>query len=371
MASIFIKTTKEELVKPISVTTGVIERKQTMPILGNVLIRKSGANITFIGSDMQLQVKIAAPIGAGKEKVATTVSAKKLAEILNTFGDEDEVTLTTDKNLVRVLCGKSKFELQTLPADNYPEMKEDDSFVKAFTMPCIQFKDLLTKVQFASDVTNNRPYLKGVLLDVEEKKVKAVATDGHRMAYFENDLDEPCEKVCKAILTKKTTKELMRLIPDSDEALEVYISDNQVKVKFGLIEILSALVEGKYPDYERVIPKKNSKIFTVNKAELTKSLQKVAILTTEQSRNVCWALTPGSLAMTARNTEMEEAFDEIPAEYDGEPLEIYFNVGLFLDMLNVVKTESLKISLETPMSSGLVQMADSERFKYVIMPVRS
>ncbi len=370
MDQIIIKATKEDLARPVVTTTGVIEKKQPVPILGNLLIRKKGVNVTFLGSDNQIYVKAEAPIGDGDGEFATTINAQKLLAILNTFEDKDEVTVSSDNNRVKVVCGRSKFELQTLPAENYPEIKEEEAFESAFSMPCNRFKDMLTKVQFATDINGQRYFLNGMLLDIQEQAVIAVATDGHRMSYFNVPLEEPSKKQAQAIVLKKATRELMKLVPESEELLHVLLSDNKIRVKVGLVEVTSNLIEGKYPDYKRVIPMNNSKVFNVARTDLYDSLHKVAILTTEQVKNVCWNLQPHSLAFLVTNTDNEEASDSISIDYDGDPLEIYFNVSFFLEMLNVIKADSFKISLETPMSSSLIQIADDENYKYVVMPVR-
>ncbi|MCD8339427.1 MAG: DNA polymerase III subunit beta [Burkholderiales bacterium] len=370
MSEPFIKTSNKDLLDPVQITAGVIEKKQPLPILANILIRKDGVNVTFLGSDNQIFVKAKTVIGSGEGQFATTLSAKKLTDILKTFDPSDEVSLSQDKSRIKLVCGKSKFELQPLPAENYPEIVEDETFNLAFSMPCSRFKDMLNKVQFATDVNGQRYFLNGILLDVQENNVVAVATDGHRMSYFKVDLEEPCKNPTQAIILKKTSKELLRLVPDSDEILHVHLSDNKIKVTFKLIEVISNLIEGKYPDYKRVIPPNNSKVFTVTHKDLKKSLKKVKILTTDQVKNVCWNLKPGSLSFKVTNTDMEEAEDEISIDYNGEALEIYFNVDFFLEMLEAIEADSFKIALETSMSSSLVQITDNDNYKYVVMPVR-
>ncbi len=368
--TLIIKGFKAEVAKPIMAVSGAVEKKNTIPILANILIRKTGQKVTFTGSDEQIEVTSDAAIGVGDEDFATTVSAAKLCGILSTIADDAEVSIFYSDNHVIIKSGRTKFDLQTIDAEQYPIMKEQMEFQYSFAMPCMKFKNMLAMVQFAAAVNNVRYFLNGVYVSAENNIVRTVGTDGHRLSLFQNELDEPFAGKCEAILPKKTARELLRLIPDTEEMLKISISEKQIKVHFANIDILSKLIEGKYPDYERVIPTKNDKEFLVDREQLIKTLQRVAILSMDKVRNVRWTLSEDRLVLATTNADMEEAIDEIEIDYKGEPMEIIFNISYLLDMLAVVKTEKIRFSLSGPLSSGLVRVPDSENFKFVVMPVR-
>lgn len=367
---IIIKGFKAEVAKPILAVSGAVEKKQTVPILANILIRKQGQKVVFTGSDEQIEISSEASIGVGDDEFATTVSSVKLCGILSSIPEDAEVTISQTDNHLIVKSGRTKFNLQTISAEQYPVMKEQMSFQYSFSMPCIRFKNMLAMVQFAAAVNNVRYFLNGVYVTAENNIVRTVGTDGHRLSMFQSELDEPIVGKCEAILPKKTARELLRLIPDTDEMLTISISEKQIRVHFANIDILSTLIEGKYPDYERVIPINNDKDFYVGREELIKTLQRVSILTTDKVKNVRWSLSEGKLAVATNNADMEQANDEIEVEYKGEPIEIVFNISYLLDMLAVVKTDRIRFSLSGPLSSGLVRVPDSDNFKFVVMPVR-
>ncbi len=368
--NLIIKGFKAEVAKPIIAVSGAVEKKNTIPVLANILIRKKGQKVTFTGSDEQIEVTSDATVGVGEEDFSTTVSAAKLCGILSTISDDAEISIFSSDNHLIIKSGRTKFDLQTIDADQYPIMKENMEFQYSFSMPCMKFKNMLAMVQFAAAVNNVRYFLNGVFVTAENKLVRTVGTDGHRLSLFQNELDEEIAGKCEAILPKKTARELLRLIPDTEEVLKISISEKQVKVHFANIDILSKLIEGKYPDYERVIPVKNDKDFIVDREQLIKTLQRVAILSSDKVKNVRWTLSENRLVLATTNADMEQAIDEVEIEYKGEPLEIIFNISYLLDMLAVVKTDKIRFSLSGPLSSGLVRVPDSDSFKFVVMPVR-
>ena len=343
----FIETTRNNIIKPIQTVSGVVERKQPLPILANILIKKKGNIVSFIGTDLDIQICTESPIGIDEDDFSTTVSARKINDILSTLKDEDTITIGSKGDHLTLKSGKSKFELQTLPADGFPSMNQSE-FTHGFSMPCQKFRYMLSMVYFAAAQNNIRFFLNGVC---------------------QIDQSETVSRKFDAIIPRKTVKELMRLIPDSEEMLSFDISSNQIKVMFNGIEIISKLIEGRFPDYERVIPSTNDKIFLVNRDELSLALQRVAILTTDKFKGVRWTLSSGKLIIAATNAEMEEAEDEIEIQYSGENLEIGFNVSYLLDVLNVLKNNEVRFSLGGPLSSALITMPDSENFKFVVMPM--
>ncbi len=364
----YIETTRNNIVKPIQTVSGVVERKQPLPILANILITKKGPNVSFTGTDLDIQIRTEVQIGGDDEDFSTTVSARKINDILSTIQDEDKVIIGERDNHITLTSGKSKFELQTLPASDFPAMNQAD-FVHAFSMPCQKFRYILSMVYFAAAQNNIRFFLNGVLISAVGNVIKGVATDGHRLALCQVEQDAPVAQQLDAIIPRKTVKELMRLIPDSEDMLSVDIASNQIKITFNDVEIVSKLIEGRFPDYERVIPSTNDKVFHVNREDLLRALQRVAILTTDKFKGVRWSLSENKLNIAASNAEMEEAEDEIDIEYTGGQLDIGFNVSYLLDVLNILKNNDVRFALGGPLSSALITMPDSDNFKFVVMPM--
>jgi DNA polymerase-3 subunit beta len=363
-----IKAARDELLKPLQVVSGIVERRQTMPILANVLVRKDGGRLSFTATDLEIQIQTSAELGSGSEAAATTVSARKLLDILRAL-PEAEVALSLTGKKLNVQSGKSRFSLQTLAADEYPTVAQV-AFTADFTLPAASLKYLLGMVHFAMAAQDIRYYLNGMLLVLDGSTVRAVATDGHRLALAEVDRDGSSSGPLEAILPRKTVLELLRLLPDNEDPVRVQMAGNQVKLSFGSIELVSKLVEGKFPDYARVIPVGNAKIFEVGREALIGSLHRAAILTTDKFKGVRWVLAAGSLKISANNADQEEAQEELEVDYSGEGVDIGFNVTYLLDVLGNLKTENVRFALGDALGSALVTVPESENFKYVVMPMR-
>jgi DNA polymerase-3 subunit beta len=362
-----VKAPRDALLKPLQVVSGIVERRQTLPILANILVRKDGDLVSFTATDLEIQIQTNAEIGAGKDAGATTVAARKLVDILRALPEVDVVLSLAGKKLT-IQSGKSRFNLQTLAAEEYPTVAQAE-FSADFTLPAATLKYLLSMVHFSMAAQDIRYYLNGMLLVVDGSTVRAVATDGHRLALCEVTKDGATGKI-EAIIPRKTILELMRLLPDSEDAVRVQMAANQVKFSFGPIELISKLVEGKFPDYQRVVPANNTKSFAIGREDLMHSLQRAAILTTDKFKGVRMVLAPGVLKITSTNADQEEAQEELEIDYTGEGLDIGFNVTYLLDVLANLKSEQIKFSLGDALGSALITMIDSEKFKYVVMPMR-
>jgi DNA polymerase-3 subunit beta len=366
---VFVKAARDALLRPLQVVSGIVERRQTLPILANVLVRKEGEKVAFTATDLEIQIQTSADVGAGKEAVATTVAARKLVDILRALPEAD-VTLALANKKLTLQSGKSRFALQTLSAEEYPTVAQAE-FSADFTVPAATLKYLLAMVHFAMAAQDIRYYLNGMLLVVDGETVRAVATDGHRLALCEvtKDGGSTTGKI-EAIVPRKTILELSRLLPDSEERVRVQMATNQVKFTFGAIELVSKLVEGKFPDYVKVIPANNTKLFAVSRELLSSALQRAAILTTDKFKGVRCVLGPGSLKISSTNADQEEAQEELEIDYGGDALDIGFNVNYLLDVLGNLKSENVRFALGDALGSALITMPDSEKFKYVVMPMR-
>jgi DNA polymerase-3 subunit beta len=362
-----VRAGRDALLKPLQVVSGIVERRQTLPILANVLLRKDAERVSFTATDLEMQIQTTVDLGAGPDTVATTVSARKLVDILRALPDGDVGLALANKRLT-VQSGRSRFNLQTLAAEEFPTVAQAE-FAADFALPAAALKHLLSMVHFAMASQDIRYYLNGMLLMVDGATVRAVATDGHRLALCEVGKDGGSAKV-EAIIPRKTILELSRLLPDTEGAVRVQIAPNQVKFTFDSIELVSKLVEGKFPDYQKVIPVNNPKTFLIGREELMSALQRAAILTTDKFKGVRMMLGAGTLKITSTNAEQEEAQEEIEIDYAGEPLDIGFNVNYLLDVLGNLRTEQVKFALGDALGSALITMPDSDKFKYVVMPMR-
>jgi DNA polymerase III subunit beta len=362
-----VKASRDALLKPLQVVSGIVERRQTLPILANILVRKDGERVSFTATDLEIQIQTSADIGAGKDAAATTIAARKLVDILRALPESD-VALSLSNKKMAIASGKSRFNLQTLAAEEFPTIAQAE-FTADFTLPASTFKYLLSMVHFAMAQQDIRYYLNGMLLVVDGATVRAVATDGHRLALCEVTKDGASSKI-EAIIPRKTVLELSRLLPDSDDPVRVQMAANQVKFSFGDIELVSKLVEGKFPDYQRVLPAANTKVFAIGREDLMHALQRAAILTTDKFKGVRMVLATGSLKITSTNADQEDAQDELEIDYTGDGLDIGFNVNYLLDVLANLKNEQISFSLGDALGSALITMPDSEKFKYVVMPMR-
>jgi DNA polymerase-3 subunit beta len=364
----FVKAGRDALLKPLQVVSGIVERRQTLPILANILIRKDGERVSFTATDLEIQIQTSAEIGAGKDAIATTVAARKLVDILRALPEADVALSLANKKLA-ITSGKSRFNLQTLAAEEFPTVSQGD-FTADFTMPASTFKHLLAMVHFAMAQQDIRYYLNGMLLVVDGSTVRAVATDGHRLALAEVAKDGAATAKLEAIIPRKTVLELSRLLPDTDGPVRIQMAANQVKVSFDDIELVSKLVEGKFPDYQRVLPAANTKVFAIGREDLMHALQRAAILTTDKFKGVRMVLAAGTLKIMSTNADQEDAQDELEIDYAGDGLDIGFNVNYLLDVLSNLRNEQVRFALGDALGSALITMPDSEKFKYVVMPMR-
>ncbi len=365
-----IKTTREILLKPLQAVSGIIERRHTLPILSNVLITRNGGQLGFVATDIEIEITARTDADATGEDKAITVGARKLLDILRALPDSAEVTLTVADKRLQVRSGKSRFNLQTLPPEDFPRLAAPEGERVGFTLPQQLLKSLFAAVQYAMAQQDIRYYLNGLLMLIENGELRVVATDGHRLAYASKGVETKDVGRQEVILPRKTILELSRLLADSDDPVEIELSGNQARFAFGSVVLVSKLVDGKFPDYTRVIPTAHPKKVLANRIVLQAALQRAAILTSDKFRGVRWVLGDGTLKISCSNTEQEEAQEEIDVDYRGDALDIGFNVGYLLDVLNNLSTEQVEIALGDAASSALLTVPGRTDFKYVVMPMR-
>ncbi len=366
---IVLKATQDKVLSVLQSVAGIVERRHTLPVLANVLIRKTGSSVQLTTSDLEIQIRTTAELGGDAGNFTTTVGARKLIDILRTMPSDQTVSLESAQNKLTLKGGKSRFTLQTLPAEDFPLVQEAPSFGPAFSVPQKTLKDLLNQVSFAMAVHDIRYYLNGILFVAEGKQLSLVATDGHRLAFASATLDVEVPRQ-EVILPRKTVLELQRLLSDAEGAIEMQFASNQAKFSFDGMEFVTKLVEGKFPDYNRVIPKNHRNHVTLGREPLLKSLQRTAILTSEKFKGVRLNVEPGVLRVASNNAEQEEAVDELDIDYGGDSIEIGFNVTYLIDALANMSQDMVKIELQDANSSALVTNPENNAFKYVVMPMR-
>ena len=366
---IVLKATQDKVLSVLQSVAGIVERRHTLPILANVLIRKTGTQLQVTTSDLEIQIRTTAELDGDDGNFSTTVGARKLIDILRSMPSDQTVSLESAQNKLILKGGKSRFTLQTMPAEDFPLVQEAASFGPAFSVPQKVLKDLLNQVSFAMAVHDIRYYLNGILFVVEGKHLSLVATDGHRLAFSSATLDVEVPKQ-EVILPRKTVLEMQRLLSDKEGAIEMQFAGNQAKFTFEGMEFVTKLVEGKFPDYNRVIPKSHKNIITLGRAPLLASLQRTAILTSEKFKGVRLNIEPGTLRIASNNAEQEEAVDELDIDYGGDAIEIGFNVTYLIDALGNMSQDMVKIELADSNSSALLTIPDNATFKYVVMPMR-
>ena len=366
---VLVKAKRDEILGPLSAVSGIIERRHTLPILSNVLIDRSASSVSFLATDIEIQITARSSLAASGEAKAVTVGARKLVDILRALPEGAEVTLQQQDKRLLVKAGKSRFTLQTMPAEDFPRLAKRAGDVARFALPQKALRRLLGLVQYAMAQQDIRYYLNALLMVVAQKQLKLVATDGHRLAFASLKLsaDLPRQEV---IVPRKTVLELSKLLADSDDEVQIEISPAQAAFSFGTVELVSKLVDGKFPDYTRVIPTQHKNRLVIEREALRQALLRAAILSNEKFRGVRWVLADGSLKIVSSNAEQEEAHEEIEVKYSGDSLDIGFNVNYLLDVLNNVSGSEIECAFGDSSSSALISYSSEKDFKYVVMPMR-
>jgi len=363
---------RENILKPLQFVIGVVEKRQTLPVLSNVLLAVSKNSLSLTATDLEVEIVASTNLDVS-EQGQITLPARKFMDICKALPDSAQLELSYDaeKERAMIRSGKSRFTLATLPANDFPNI-EDVSGAFSFQISQRVLKNLIDKTQFSMAQQDVRYYLNGLLLEVSDQVVKTVATDGHRLSYCECDVDvAPAEKR-QVILPRKGVMELAKLLEDSDAQAQVQLGTNHVRINMDAIQFTSKLVDGQFPDYDRVIPKNSDKEIVADRNLLRQALIRTSILSNEKYRGIRLRLQPGLLQAQAHNPEMEEAEEEVEISYQGAELEIGFNVNYLLDAMAAVTTETVKVLFSNPNSSCLILPNGDEELncQYVVMPMR-
>jgi DNA polymerase-3 subunit beta len=357
------------LLRPLQAVSGIVERRHTLPILSNVLLETDGQKVNLLATDLEIQVATGVALERAGSQHAVTVSARKLQDILRSLPEKTLVSFDSQDGKLVLKAGKSRFNLQTLPAQDFPRLGAAGKEAETLAVSQKQLKSMLQLVQYAMAQQDIRYYLNGLLMVVEKDQMTLVATDGHRLAYAAGKLDASHPHT-EVIIPRKAILELFKLLGDTDEPIQMQLSASQTRFAFAGIDLVSKVIDGKFPDYTRVIPTNYKKHISLSRLLLLQALQRAAILSNEKFRGVRWVLTGNSLKIVCTNAEQEEAEEEMEVEYSGDPLDIGFNINYLLDVLNNVASETVDCALGDANSSMLITVPDEKSFKYVVMPMR-
>ena len=363
-----IKINREILLKPLTSVTGIVERRHTLPILSNLLLEAKNNNIQLTATDLEMQISLNIESKFAGE-LSTTISAKKLLDICRALPEAVDIDMTSNDSRITVKAGKSRFNLQTLPAADYPVMTKAAGESTNIQISQLVLKNLLKQVEFAMAQQDIRYYLNGLLLEVNENKLNIVGTDGHRLSFTSTTLNKSYEKN-DVILPRKTVIELIKLLNDSDEEVNIDFNAGQVNFKFSDIQLISKVIDGKFPDYHRVIPVGHQNTFSVNRLTVLTAMQRASILSNEKYRGIRMVISNNNLKLISTNTEQEEAEEELEIDYAKDGLDIGFNVTYLIDVLNNVSDETINFSFADANSSCLITVPNDENYKYVVMPMR-
>ncbi|HSY07380.1 MAG TPA: DNA polymerase III subunit beta [Steroidobacteraceae bacterium] len=362
-----LTASREDLLAPLQSVIGVVERRQTMPILANVLLSAHDNRLSVTGTDLEVELVATATISV-QQNGAITVPGRKLLDIFRALPEKTNVTLSTEGERLSLRGGRSRFTLSSLAAAEFPVVDEINA-QQTLTVAQGEFRRLIDKTHFAMAQQDVRYYLNGMLLETEGKALRAIATDGHRLALCEAELENRVKSAQQVILPRKAVLELQRIL-GAEKNIELAIGTNHVRAQIGEIRFTSKLIDGRFPEYGRVIPASPTKIIDAEREALRQALQRTAILSNEKYRGVRVTMKPDLMMIQAHNPEQEEAEDEVEVNYKGDEVEIGFNVNYLLDALSAIDTDRVEIGLTDANSSCLIRAPGTTHTKYVVMPMR-
>jgi DNA polymerase-3 subunit beta len=362
-----LTASREDILTPLQSVIGVVERRQTMPVLANVLLSARDDRLSITGTDLEVELVATSSVSV-QTAGDVTVPGRKLLDIFKALPEKTSITLSTEGDRVSLKGGRSRFTLSSLPAAEFPLVDEINA-QQTLTVSQGEFRRLIDKTHFSMAQQDVRYYLNGMLLETEGKSLRAVATDGHRLALCETELASRAKTAQQVIVPRKGVLELQRIL-GSDGNLELAVGTNHVRAQVANIRFTSKLIDGRFPEYGRVIPANPTKLVEADREVLRQALQRTAILSNEKYRGIRLVVKPDLLTLQAHNPEQEEAEDQIEVSYKGDELEVGFNVNYLLDALAAIDTEKVEIGLTDANSSCLIRAPGTTNARYVVMPMR-
>jgi len=359
---------REDFLSPLQSVIGVVERRQTMPVLANVLLSAKENRLSITGTDLEVELVATSMVNVAQGG-DITVPGRKLLDIFKSLPEQSSVTLSTEGERIVVKAGRSRFTLSTLPAAEFPLVEEINA-QQTLIVGQGEFRRLIEKTHFSMAQQDVRYYLNGLLLETEGTSLRAVATDGHRLALCEMTLEEGAAKTSQQVIVpRKGVLELQRTL-GTEGTIELAIGTNHIRAQIGAIRFTSKLIDGRFPEYGRVIPANPARKVEADRELLRQALQRTAILSNEKYRGIRLTAKPEMLVIQAHNPEQEEAEDQVEVAYSGEEVEIGFNVNYLLDALGAIDTEKVEIGLTDSNSSCLIHSPGATHTRYVVMPMR-
>ena len=367
-----ISIQREKLIDPLKQMVGVSEKKQTMPILGNVLLRSGGGSLLLVASDLEVEVSTSISHET-EDKVDTTLPARKLLDILKSLPGSDLVKIEVNETKAVIKSGKSKFTLATLPGPEFPYKEEINEF--KFTVSAPDLDGLIGQTGFSMATQDARHFLNGMFLEVSKNKLTVVATDGHRLSMSSAETKNPTDEPVSCIIPRKCITEIKRILTtfkdNKENMVEFMVTDREIIIKIDGFTVKSKLIEGNYPDYKKVFPESLPHKLTANKQDLKSALQRMSILSNEQFKGVKLTLNKTDITLSTNNPSLEEGEDSIPCEYSGENFDIGFNLSYLLEVIDVISSDNIEIQLNNADSGCLISSNDEASMnKYIIMPMR-
>jgi DNA polymerase-3 subunit beta len=359
---------RDALLKPLLAVSGIVERRHTLPILANVLLEQKNDQLHVTATDLEMQITAVADL-PGKEGQAVTVGARKLQDLLRALPEDAQVSVDAAGSKMTVRAGRSRFNLQTLAASDYPRISVAQDKLQSLSLSQRDFRSLLKLAEFAMAQQDIRYYLNGMLLVIDKGSLQAVATDGHRLSWTSIGIEGDYTRA-EVILPRKTVLELSKLLDDSDTPVTIDLLANQARFRFANVELVSKVIDGKFPDYNRVIPTTHGKRIELERSMLLSALTRAAILSNEKFRGVRLVLGDDQLKIICTNSEQEEAEEQLPIGYSGEAIDIGFNITYLLDVLSNLSGDTVHFAFGDANSSALVTLPERDDYKYVVMPMR-
>lgn len=360
---------REKLIKPLQLVSAPLGSRPTLPILGNLLLQVSDNVLSMTGTDLEIEMIVRLPLIELNESGSTTVPARKFLDICRSLPNNAKITVILDDNRLSIQSERSKFSLSTLPASDFPNLENWQSNVD-FSIPQKTLKQLIDAVQFSMANQDVRYYLNGMLFETEDNSLKTVATDGHRLAVCALPIGQNIPTNCSVIMPRKGVLELAKLVSDSDELINIQIGNNNFRVNLADLTFTSKLIDGRFPDYRKVLPRNPDKILEATCEDLKNALSRAAILSNEKFKGIRLYVNENQVKITANNPEQEEAEEIIDVKYNTEPLEIGFNVTYLLDVLNTIKCDTVQMLLSDSTSSVQIEDINNQVATYVVMPMR-
>ncbi len=362
---------REAILKPLQLVSGVVERRQTLPVLSNVLLSlNSAGELSITGTDLEVELIGRVQVGGTTKPGEITVPARKLVDICKSLSDDATLEFTVDDSKMIIKSGRSRFSLATLPASDFPNTEEEPGTLE-LSVSQAALKNLLDGTSFAMAQQDVRYYLNGMLFELAADYLRVVATDGHRLAMQTLKMQNPIDMPSQLILPRKGVIELGRLLTGEESDISLVFGKNHVRAKTRDVTFTSKLVDGKFPDYNRVLPRGGDKLVIGDRLELKQAFSRTAILSNEKYRGVRVLLSDGEMKILANNPDQEEAEESVSVEYQGDALEVGFNVSYLVDVLTVLSSERVKMTLIDSNSSALLEAAESNgEALYVVMPMR-